>query len=83
MIFFNILFDNFLYKPSGSRSEFSIRILIQQIHPAQDGSQIRTLYTGTNVLLLLSYTLFIVLLPVTYWICILKLKQTDRIVIFR
>ncbi len=33
--------------------------------------------------LLFSYTVFIVLLPITYWICVLKLKQTDRIVIFR
>jgi hypothetical protein len=40
-------------------------------------------WTYFYICLLFSYTVFIVLLPITYWICVLKLKQTDRIVIFR
>ena len=37
----------------------------------------------SHVVTLLSYTAFILFFPVMYWVCVRKLGQSDRLIVFR
>lgn len=38
---------------------------------------------ATHVLTLCSYTVFFCLFPITYWVCVKRVKKTERVIIFR
>jgi len=37
----------------------------------------------SHILTIISYTVFVLLLPITYWLCVRKVEKSERIIIFR